>query len=103
MTGIDERRCRVLLAVQQALLGEVTANLRAVTVEHGDTWLRLQAFFDREPDEGDVEAMSLVETQLLAHFPESHDVTVEIATLREPALIPKDRTWAYHRREPLVE
>jgi hypothetical protein len=103
MSSKDDRRCAVLIAVQQALLGEVTRNLRAVTVEFDDRSLRLEAFFDVAPDEEDEEAMSLVETELIAAFPAAHAITVSLITRPAPQMIPKGRAWAYHRREELPE
>jgi hypothetical protein len=52
MSNIDiMRRCEVLLAIQQALLGEVTANLRAVTVNYAETSIRFEAYFHGEINE----------------------------------------------------
>lgn len=103
MSDEHDRRCTVLLAVQNALLGEVTGNLRAVTVEFDDKSLRLDAFFDEQPGEEDEEAMSLVETGLVAAFPAAHTLIVSLITRPEPQLIPNGRAWAYARRESLLE
>lgn len=91
------------MAVQLALLGEVTRNLRAVTVEFDDRSLRLEAFFDVAPDEDDEEAMSLVETELIAAFPAEHAISVSLITRPAPQMIPQGGAWAYHRREELSE
>lgn len=103
MMKIDERRCSVLVTSQQALLGEVTTNLRAVSVKSYDSSsLHLVAFFDSTLNEQDKEAMALVETELLAAFPENHHLVFEVKVWPEPKLIPKDHIWIYCRKEPLL-
>jgi hypothetical protein len=103
MINIDSmRRCEVLLAIQQALLGEVTASLRAVTVNYTETSVRFEAYFHGEINEEEREAMSLVETEMIAAFPSTHTLTHEVIRLDAPVLIPKDCVWAYFRKEPLL-
>lgn len=78
MSKLDVRGCEVLLVMQS------------------------EAYFDGEIDEEDRETMSLVETEVMARFPSTHIVTHDLIRLDAPALIPKDRTWVYFRREPLL-
>ncbi len=103
MSNIDARRCDVLLAFQRALLGEVTPSLRAVTVRYDETSIHFEAFIDGEIHDEEREAMSLVETEVMAEFPSTHTITHEVIHLDAPASIPKDRTWVYFRKEPLLE
>ena len=103
MSESNNRRWAVLVAVQQALLGEVTVNLRAVAVAYDDRSIRLEAYFDGEITEEDKEAMSLVETELIAAFPEDHTIDVILIKWPAPQLIPKNRIWAFHRKEPLLD
>ena len=84
-------------------MGEITSNVRAVTVQFDLDSVKLEVFFDRPPSAEDRDAMSMVETELLSEFPAEHEVSVIITTLPEPQLIPKDRTWVYFRREALLE
>lgn len=99
MSNNDARKCAVLISLQQALLGEITANLRAVTVTYSETSIHFEAYFDGEITDGDRESMSLVETEVMAEFPSAHTITHEVVRLDAPALIPKDRTWVYFRKE----
>lgn len=99
----NNRRCAVLVAVQQALLGEITANLRAVTVIYDEKSILLEAYFDEEATGEDKNAMSLVETELIAAFPEDHAIDVKLVRRPTPQLIPKDRIWAFHRKETMLE
>jgi hypothetical protein len=103
MRDTDVRRCEVLVALQQALLGEVTANLRAVTVSYDETSIHIEAYFDGEIHDEEREAISLVETEVMAEFPPTHMITHELIRRDAPALIPKDRAWVYFRKEPLLE
>lgn len=103
MTVEDARRCAVLIAVQQALLGEVTPNLRAFAIRYEDASIQLEAFFDQQPAEDEVEAMARVETEVIALFPESHRISLQLVTSPSPQPIPKDRIWTYHRKEELVD
>lgn len=93
------RQCQVLLALQQALLGAITANLRAVTVSFTETSIHFEAYFDGEIDNEERETMSLVETEVMALFPSIHATTHDVIRLDAPALIPKDRAWVYLRKE----
>jgi len=90
-----------MVAVQQALLGEVSASLRAVTVSYDENSIHLDCYYDGEIVDDDREAMSCVETELLATFPETHTITVQICRMDHPTPIPKGKIWAFCRREPL--
>lgn len=95
----DSRRNTVLMALQQALLGEVVSHLRAVTVEYDDQSVHFCAYFDGDVSEDDRESLSCVETEVMAALPSSNAVTHEAIRLDAPAPIPKDRTWVYYRAE----
>lgn len=99
----DDRRCEVLLALQQALLGEISANLRAVAVSIGPQNVHFRAFFDGSISEGDRESMSFVETELMAALTARDVVSHSVERLDCPAPIPKRDIWVYCRREQLQE
>lgn len=92
----------VLLTIQQALLGEVSSNLRAVMVSYAESSVRFEAYFDGEIGEEEREAMSMVETELIAQLAATETVTHELIRLDAPELLPKDRIWVYFRKEPLL-
>lgn len=102
MSATVLRRSRVLLSLQRALLGAVGPALRAVTVTYTDSSIRFEAYFDGEIGADDREAMSEVETEVMADFPPTHRITHDVTRLDAPASIPKDRTWVFHRKEPLL-
>ena len=96
----DSRRSIVLVALQQALLGEVTDRLRCVTVRYSDVAVHFTAYVDGALTDDDREAMSRVETELMAVLPESEAVSHTVVRLDAPAPLPKDTTWVYYRAEP---
>ena len=96
---MSDRKSEILMTVQQALLGEVSAQLRAITVSYGDLILHLDCYYDGEIQEDDRESMSCVETELMAHFPANYQVTCDIHRHDYPAPIPKDVIWAFFRKE----
>jgi len=95
----DSRRSTVLIALQQALLGEISSHLRAVTVKYDDQSVHFNAYFDDDISEDDRESLSCVETEVIAALPASNAVTHDAIRLDAPAPIPKDLTWVYHRAE----
>lgn len=98
---MTSRRCEVLVAIQQALLGEVSARLRAVTVSYDDNNIHLDCYYHGEILDADREAMSCVETELMASFPESHSVTHSVQRRDCPHSIPKEMTWVFLRKEDI--
>ena len=99
---MNDRKHTVLVALQQALLGEVSARLRAVTVAHDDTSIHFDCYYDGEISDEDREAMSCVETELMSMFPSTHRITYQLHRKYFPDPIPKDKTWAFFRKEGLI-
>jgi hypothetical protein len=99
----DSRRSTVLIALQQALLGEIASHLRAVTVEYDDQSVHFTAYFDGDVSEDDRESLSCVESEVMAALPASNSVTHDVTRLDVPVPIPKNRTWVYHRAEPISD
>ncbi len=69
---MSNRKQTVLVSLQQALLGEVSERLRAVTVSYDDKSVHFDCIYDGEIRDDDHESMSCVETELIALFPETH-------------------------------
>jgi hypothetical protein len=93
------RKCEVLVGIQNALLGEVSAGLRAVVVTFDAQSIHFDAYYDGEPSEDDVESMSCVETELIAMSPEDHVITQRVTRLDHPEPIPKVGHWVFFRKE----
>lgn len=96
---MNDRKNVVMIALQLALLGEVSSKLRAVTARYDDQSIHFDCYFDGEIDEEDTESMSIVETELLAQFPESHCITHRVIRHDYPQRIPYDGVCVYARRE----
>ncbi|WP_427148456.1 hypothetical protein [Rhizobium leguminosarum] len=95
-----ELRVRVLLAVQQSLLGSVGPNLRAVTCSWNSSAIQIRAIFDLAISETDKENMSEVEAEIMSHFPDQ-EVAVSCTRVDAPAMIcaNPNEVFVFKRRE----
>lgn len=94
-------RPRLLLSLQRALLGAVTASLRGIAVACTEDEAAVRFIYD--DDEGDyLELVQDVETEVLADFCEDFTVEFSFETApREsaPLLLMDGEVWAFLRRE----
>lgn len=97
----DELAKEVLLTMQRALLGEVSAHLRMVSVRWSDTEIHFDSYFDGEITEDDEETMSVVETEVLAGFSQTHTMTYVLHRVDLPAPLPKKDRTVFARQERL--
>ncbi|MFI2365385.1 hypothetical protein [Promicromonospora sp. NPDC019610] len=95
-------RTSVLLSLQSALWDAVTPGLRGVAVRFGGSSIEGRMIYDHDPGPADHEDCSLVETYVVADFPD--DVTVSlnaVATIPpEPRSLLAEEAWVYLRKEP---
>jgi hypothetical protein len=98
----DQLRLRrdVLLAVQVALLGEVSHAVRGIAVSWDNEEITLRAIMHGAPSEADVESMECAGTEIIASFP-AHRISVEVVRVDEPApLEPHNlKAWVFRRKE----
>jgi hypothetical protein len=59
---------RFILALNGALIGEVTANMRAITIRRDRNELWTRFIFYRSPSEDEIEAMGCIGTEVLSNF-----------------------------------
>ena len=59
---------RILLAAHDSLVGEVFPSLSAVDIVYGQSFVKFLFFLSTRPTEDDLECMSVIETEMLAHF-----------------------------------
>ena len=59
---------RFILALNEALIGEITENMRAVTIRREGNDLRTRFIFYRPPSEDEIEAMGCIGTEVLSNF-----------------------------------
>ncbi|MDP9877264.1 hypothetical protein J2W25_000874 [Variovorax boronicumulans] len=64
-----ELRVRVLLTLQVALLGMVTANMRSVLVSWNKTEVHIRLVFNEVINDTDVEIASEIESEVISHLP----------------------------------
>lgn len=96
---MDEREMKVLLALQGALLGAVTPNLRGIGVRWDDTRIHFNCYFHGPISDEDRATMAVVDTEVYAEFPGSHKVTHDVFRLDFPQWLPRDETPVYRRKE----
>jgi hypothetical protein len=72
-----ERRVRLLLAIQRALLGEVTPNIRAVTAQIDAQTILLRWIIDGEVSDSLRRDLSAVATEVVADFA-THQIAGEL-------------------------
>ena len=101
-TRMNERECNVLVAVQVALLGAVSARLRQVSVQFGESDIHFDCYFDGAVEEDDADAMAIVETELAAAFPPDHSITHSTYRLDFPRPLPKPGRSVFLRKEVYV-
>jgi hypothetical protein len=99
VTNTIDRRSSVFLAMQVALLGEVSSELRAVSVSWSETSIHYDCYFDGEVGDENRDSMSCVETELIAMYPETHVITHEIHRIDYPVPLPQTAERVYRRRE----
>lgn len=95
----DERAADVLLAIHDALLGAVSAHLRAITAKWEQSSIHFDAYFDGDVTDEDRETMAIVDTEVLAGFPDTHTVTHAVHRIDFPAQIPKSGKFVFLRWE----
>jgi hypothetical protein len=93
-------RAKVLLCVQRALVGHVTANIRFVACRWTSAAIEARTIYDEAPSSSDLEEMSFVESEILADFPTMsvHVQCVE-SSAAPAALLVEGEVFVYGRRE----
>lgn len=83
-------------SAQRALRGEVTENLVAVTCGLENHTVKLNAYFEGEVSEDDVEHIQAVGTEIIADFPDGYMIEEACFSVAERAPEVLD-FWAYKR------
>ncbi|MEV0952961.1 hypothetical protein [Promicromonospora sp. NPDC050249] len=95
-------RTSVLLSLQSALWDAVTPGLRGVAVRFGEARIEGRMIYDHVPGPTDHEDCSLVETYVIADFPQDVAVSLDAVAVvpPEPRLLLAEGVWVYLRKEP---
>jgi len=100
MTNID-LRARILLTLQSALIGEVTAGMQAVLVSWTEENISLRILFSSPPSLDEVETASRIETEMISHLPEfSIQIRIEEACGKPTPTV--GETFAFLRSSDLA-
>ncbi len=92
-------RCRVLLTIQRALLGEVFPDLRAITVDWSLEFVKFRAYVHGESRPDDLDSLSCVSAELSADFEEEINIEYSIIRIDAPNQIVDSGVFVYKRRE----
>jgi hypothetical protein len=100
MTPDIELRILILLALQRALLGEVSPSLRGVACSWNSKIINLYAYFDGEVSDDDQDSMETVETEVASSCTE-HQMNLECIPTDSlsPISIDSSAEWVYLRKE----
>ncbi|KZK81210.1 hypothetical protein PsAD13_04158 [Pseudovibrio sp. Ad13] len=93
-------RITVLLGLQTALLGAIGSSLRAVACSWDNKRVSIRAIFDGAISSFEYDEMSVVETEVLSHFPEC-EVTLRCFRIDAPnqIVLEEAEVLVFHRRE----
>lgn len=94
-----DSRAKVLLSVQRALLGEVTPELRGLSVEVNDTHVRLTSYFAGRLTAEQKDTVSTITAEVAADLPHDWTIEDEAVSLPESERLPEIAIWAYRRKE----
>jgi hypothetical protein len=102
--NLNQLRARILLSLQRALLGEVTSNMRAISVEWSTDRIKIWVYYDGPVDEDivdDFDASAV--TQVVADFPypDKGDPKIDFEFLRcdIPQKIGNRGEFVFYRNE----
>lgn len=98
---MDDGTAAILLSAQRALLGHVTPQLRAVSVDADPNrqQLAIRFVFDGEPSESVREAASCAATEMIADYPDPWTIDEEHVVCPAPAQMEHLRHLVYARCE----
>lgn len=91
--------CDVLVSLGKAFIGEITENIRAITVNFDYNYASFVVYYDGECTDGNVDGVDCVETEFLSFLPARYRTTYKIIRLDEPDEIPEDEFFFYIRKE----
>ena len=100
--SINDLRIKALLSAQRALIGEVTTNMRAAALKVEDSSIELRIFFDSEISEEDEENVRVIETEIMADFPDN-EVSASAIFVPMGRKIDYWDEWIFKRKERYSE
>lgn len=93
----------ILLSILRALIGNITDNMRAITVDYDDSNVLLKYYLAKQPERFEAELIDDIETEILADLDEHINVTSETVATQLPIHeLPVLKDWVYKRYEQPV-
>ena len=97
--GLEEHA--IALSLQRALLGAVTANLRAVSFKLHDSTIHVDFIYDGDPAPEDVESAQIAVSEVISDFPHANAIEC-LRRVDAPAAVPVlGGRLVFARKEPL--
>lgn len=95
--SISSVRC----ALQVALLGAVTPNIRRICAKFLENHIDIYFFYDKQPSEEEEELSEVISTEVMCSFQDMPLTIVHRIVLPEPQMLPKeeDEISVYSRYE----
>ena len=81
-----ELRKDILLATHEALIGNISYDVRMITIDWDFSFYHIKAYFDRETTEDDLEDFKSISSEVIAHFPDMKDCKEEVEYNKHPIL-----------------
>ena len=88
-----------LLSVQRSLIGEITPDLRGVTLSLSEKKLNIVSYFDGEISEDDKELTCCAETEVMADYSKDFDIKWEVQRVDFPKKLTCLDRWVFLRKE----
>ncbi|WP_145985373.1 hypothetical protein [Marilutibacter maris] len=93
-------RSDITLSVNRALLGEVFCELVAVSCKtEGESRFELIFYVDSAPSDSMEEDVSCVETEVMADFPASFEISHKVVQFEQSHLNASDVFWIFLRKQ----
>ncbi|WP_061249968.1 hypothetical protein [Leptospira alstonii] len=94
-------RKSVLLSAQRALLGNISPNLRAVSIGFTEQSISIRFYYETQPSEIEYDLVDSITSEILADFDHINNIDEEIIVTQEKAnQLNGLNDWIYLRFEP---
>jgi len=96
---IEKLQSKIILSVNRALLGEIFPELVAVSCDiESEKKFKLNFFVDSKLSTLKAEDISCIETEVIADFPSSFEISHEIIISNHASLMTCDSFWIFLRK-----
>jgi len=93
-------KSKLLLSGLRALLGNITPNVRRISINQDRTNLLLFFYYDMDPTEVEIELSEIAASEIIADFSEPFLINCERLVVKSPERINEEGDLLYSRYEP---